>query len=68
MIVFTYLRNPKKIKFKKCRPCVTHKMCKSKFRCCALDFKGEQKNGGIDETLQLRKQKKDKEKRQKEAS
>ncbi len=41
MIVFTYLRNPKKIKFKKCRPCVTHKMCKSKFRCCALDFKGE---------------------------
>tara|TARA_R100001510_G_C7537200_1_gene126240 strand:+ start:160 stop:348 length:189 start_codon:yes stop_codon:yes gene_type:complete len=62
MIVFTYLRNPKKIKFKKCRPCVTHKMCKSKFRCCALDFKGEPNE------LQLWNKEKAKEKRQEKAS
>tara|TARA_R100001510_G_C7540118_1_gene128048 strand:+ start:167 stop:361 length:195 start_codon:yes stop_codon:yes gene_type:complete len=39
MIVFSYLRNPKKIKFKKCRPCVTHKKCKTNLKCQALDFK-----------------------------
>tara|TARA_B100001057_G_C22613087_1_gene857373 strand:- start:43 stop:210 length:168 start_codon:yes stop_codon:yes gene_type:complete len=41
MIVFSYLRNPKKIKFKKCKPCVTHKMCKTSLKCHALDFKGD---------------------------
>jgi|TARA_A100001388_G_C28770078_1_gene503284 hypothetical protein len=42
MIVFSYLRNPKKLIFKKCRPCVTHKLCKLERRCQALDFEGDE--------------------------
>lgn len=59
MIVFTYLRNPKRVAFVKCRHCVTHKLCKDNQKCSAEQFSGEN-------DVQLRKEKSHKkEKRQK---